>query len=244
MSTQTTGNTKVAEEVDVGIIGVKRTKLRMDRTASLLNPSGRKKIVKRAKDGKWLAGIGGGGGNPYVKSINHYKALIGAAVSDEDVVAIVQAMVERGKAGDIAAAREIFDRLVGRPKQEVAIESTTTSPQEAEQQMRMMLQGDDELRLHVTQMMGSQLVDRITVAKEVACTSANVGGGGGPQSDARYDTISPHNSTAQNEALTNINPSSTLRAASRKSNKKRAASGNSRKGVRKARVMDALKGDG
>ncbi|MBL8763139.1 MAG: hypothetical protein JNM07_02585 [Phycisphaerae bacterium] len=37
------------------------------------------------------------------------------AASQDDVCAIMQALIKRARAGDVQAAREVFDRLFGRP---------------------------------------------------------------------------------------------------------------------------------
>jgi hypothetical protein len=36
-------------------------------------------------------------------------------VTPEDMAAVARALVERAKAGDVAAARELLDRIIGRP---------------------------------------------------------------------------------------------------------------------------------
>jgi len=42
------------------------------------------------------------------------EALLGA-VTPDDLAAIVHALVARAKSGDVAAAREVLDRCLGRP---------------------------------------------------------------------------------------------------------------------------------
>ena len=52
------------------------------------------------------------------------KALINA-ISDKDITAIVEQLAKEAKNGNIAAAREIFDRIWGKAPQEVDIGENT-----------------------------------------------------------------------------------------------------------------------
>ena len=69
------------------------------------------------RDAKGRFGVGnpGGPGNPYAKQVGRIRSLILETVTEEDLRAIVAGLVDRAKAGDMAAARELFNRLVGRP---------------------------------------------------------------------------------------------------------------------------------
>ncbi len=62
-----------------------------------------------------------GKGNPHAKRVQEVRSALMSAVTDEDVKAIVAKMVERAKNGDVAAAKEVLDRLVGRPASPVVI---------------------------------------------------------------------------------------------------------------------------
>lgn len=74
--------------------------------------------------GRFVAGNPGGPGNPYVRRVAEIRAALLDAVSLDDLRAVVVAVVEKAKAGDVAAAREIFDRLMGKPTQDVRQEIT------------------------------------------------------------------------------------------------------------------------
>ena len=74
---------------------------------------------KRKANGRFAKGNPGGPGNPYARRVAQLRAVIADAVTDEDLLAIVGALVERAKKGDVAAARELFNRLVGRPPEAV-----------------------------------------------------------------------------------------------------------------------------
>ncbi|HEX8914997.1 MAG TPA: hypothetical protein VF796_21770 [Humisphaera sp.] len=81
----------------------------------------------RGAGGRFAAGNPGGPGNPFAKRAAAMKAAMKAAmydaVTDEDVAAIVRGLVGRARAGDTAAAKEVLDRVLGRPLQGVALDA-------------------------------------------------------------------------------------------------------------------------
>ena len=71
----------------------------------------------RGDKGRFAEGNAGGPGNPHAKRANQIRTLFYETVSDDDVRKIIRKMTDDAKAGDDAARREIFDRLLGRPHQ-------------------------------------------------------------------------------------------------------------------------------
>ncbi|QNN24084.1 hypothetical protein HED60_18015 [Planctomycetales bacterium ZRK34] len=71
----------------------------------------------RDASGRFTRGNPGGPGNPYIRQVAALRAAVLEAVDAESLAAIVHALVEKAKAGDVVAAREIFDRCLGKPKQ-------------------------------------------------------------------------------------------------------------------------------
>jgi hypothetical protein len=69
----------------------------------------------RTPSGRFAKGNPGGPGNPHAASVAKLRAAILRAVTPEDVEAIVRAMIQRAKGGDMAATRELFDRAMGKP---------------------------------------------------------------------------------------------------------------------------------
>lgn len=69
--------------------------------------------------GRFAPGNTGGPGNPFARRVGRLRSLILEAVSDDDLRAIVGKLVEQAKAGDLAAAREVFNRLVGKPTEAI-----------------------------------------------------------------------------------------------------------------------------
>ena len=54
-------------------------------------------------------------GNPHAKRVAELRAMIRDAVTQDDLKAVVGALIEKAKGGDVMAARELLDRLVGKP---------------------------------------------------------------------------------------------------------------------------------
>lgn len=77
--------------------------------------------VERAPDGKFLRGNRGGPGNPHNKRVYELRKVLLDAVGDDDLRAIVAALITQAKLGDTIAAREVLDRVLGKPKQSVEI---------------------------------------------------------------------------------------------------------------------------
>ena len=73
----------------------------------------------RGSDGRFSAGNRGGPGSGRGRRIREYREAIRAAASAEDVAAVVAKLVELARAGDVAASREVLDRVLGRPGQAV-----------------------------------------------------------------------------------------------------------------------------
>ena len=69
----------------------------------------------RRPDGKFAPGWKGGPGNPFAKRVGRLRAALLKAVSPADMRAIVKALVAQAKAGDVASAREVIERCLGKP---------------------------------------------------------------------------------------------------------------------------------
>lgn len=69
--------------------------------------------------GQLAAGNPGGPGNPHIKKVAALRTTLLKTVTHRDLQAIVKSLIERAKAGDVFAAREVFDRCFGKPRQGV-----------------------------------------------------------------------------------------------------------------------------
>jgi hypothetical protein len=69
----------------------------------------------RDNAGRFSTGNAGGPGNPYAKRVGQLRRALLDAVSEDDLQAVIQAMVRKATGGDVAAARILFDRCLGPP---------------------------------------------------------------------------------------------------------------------------------
>jgi len=69
----------------------------------------------RDERGRFVVGNSGGPGNPLGARISKLRTALVEAVSEDDMRAIVGALVAKAKKGDTIAARVLFDRVLGKP---------------------------------------------------------------------------------------------------------------------------------
>ena len=69
----------------------------------------------RDKKGRFTAGNCGGPGNPHSAQVSRLRSALLNAVTEDDMTAVIQALVAKAKKGDVAAARVMFDRVLGKP---------------------------------------------------------------------------------------------------------------------------------
>lgn len=81
---------------------------------SLPSPNGSNGSSGRDSGGKFTKGNAGGPGNPHAQRVSQIRSVLLDAVSDNDIKAIVKALVAQAKEGDVKAAAELFNRLIGR----------------------------------------------------------------------------------------------------------------------------------
>jgi hypothetical protein len=72
--------------------------------------------------GRFVKGWRGGPGNPLARRTADIRRTLMDTVTDDDLRQLVRTLVDKGKGGDVIAAREVLDRLVGKPKASLAIE--------------------------------------------------------------------------------------------------------------------------
>lgn len=72
--------------------------------------------------GRFAPGNPGGPGNPHSKKVNALRTALLRAVTQKDIEAIVKQLIEKAKAGDVHAAREVFDRCFGKARLSVDME--------------------------------------------------------------------------------------------------------------------------
>ena len=82
----------------------------------------------RDSHGRFCKGNRGGPGNPIPQQVSQIRRVLLSAVTEEDLVEIVQSLINKAKAGDTLAAREILDRLMGKAKVTMKIVPTPVCP--------------------------------------------------------------------------------------------------------------------
>ena len=65
--------------------------------------------------GRFSKGWKGGPGNPLGGQVARLRSALVEAVTEDDITAIAQKLVEMAKAGDVAAIREVLNRTLGKP---------------------------------------------------------------------------------------------------------------------------------
>ena len=70
--------------------------------------------MERNEHGQFVRGNPGGPGNPHAVATARNKAVLLAAVTEEDLRGIVRALIDRAVGGDVQAAKLVLDRVCGR----------------------------------------------------------------------------------------------------------------------------------
>ncbi len=67
----------------------------------------------RGTGGRFAKGNPGGPGNPHARRAAEIRSRLLAAVTDEDLEAIIRTMIDKAKAGEQWAVKELLSRLIG-----------------------------------------------------------------------------------------------------------------------------------
>ena len=79
--------------------------------------------IGRTPTGRFAVGNRGGPGNPFIRRVTKLRSALLKAVTTEDIAEVVQMLIDKAKAGDVAAARELLDRTIGKARQPVDVTS-------------------------------------------------------------------------------------------------------------------------
>ena len=66
--------------------------------------------------GRFTKGNSGGPGNPHVKSVAAWRSALARVISPADIEAVLRKLLERAKAGEPWAVRELLDRCLGKAR--------------------------------------------------------------------------------------------------------------------------------
>lgn len=78
------------------------------------SPDGDDGHDERDAAGRFTVGNRGGRGNPHARRVAEFRSAMLEAITPADVAAVVRALVVAATAGNVAAAREILERVCGR----------------------------------------------------------------------------------------------------------------------------------
>ena len=125
----------------------------------------------RDSHGRFCKGNRGGPGNPIAQQVSQIRRVLLSAVTEEDLVEIVQSLINKAKAGDTLAAREILDRLMGKAKVTMEIEPPPErTEQEIQTDLLMLLRENPDVARELAKYAG--LVPE-QVQKQLAATDVN-----------------------------------------------------------------------
>lgn len=79
-------------------------------------------MPERDANGRFVKGNSGGPGNPFAARIGKLRSVLIDAVTEEDMRETIRAVVEAARGGDLAAAKLLFDRVLGPPVEADLIE--------------------------------------------------------------------------------------------------------------------------
>jgi len=71
--------------------------------------------IGRDESGRFTLGNAGGPGNPFAKRVAALRAALLSAITPTDIKVIIKKLIKQARGGDLAAAKEVLDRAVGRP---------------------------------------------------------------------------------------------------------------------------------
>ena len=96
----------------------------------------------RDASGRFVAGNPGGPGNPHARQVGQLRSALIEAVTDKDIERIFATLVRRAIEGDVRAAKEVLDRVLGRPQEAVVqlhahVDEVQFSPRAQERLDRM-----------------------------------------------------------------------------------------------------------
>jgi hypothetical protein len=101
--------------------------------------------VGRDAHGRFARGNTGGPGNPFARRVAGLRRALLEAVSEEDLQAIARALVARAREGDTAAAKLLFQYVLGKPAE--AVDPDTLDLKEWQLYQQRPVAGEELLRV-------------------------------------------------------------------------------------------------
>ena len=87
----------------------------------------------RGEGGRFSKGNHGGPGNPYAQCVARLRRALFDSIRPDDLAEVVGALLKSAKEGDVAAAKELLQRLLGPPESVDLIERLDALEQKLEE---------------------------------------------------------------------------------------------------------------
>ncbi len=100
----------------------------------------------RGPNGRFAKGNLGGPGNPHASRTARLRAMLLDNVTDDDFKTVVAKLVAMAKGGDLAAIRELLDRMMGKPKATIELERAEFDEAELDREIENALEQLADLR--------------------------------------------------------------------------------------------------
>jgi hypothetical protein len=79
---------------------------------------------ERDDKGRFAPGNAGGPGNPFAAKTAQLRSALMDAVTDDDIQAVAQTLIQEARSGNVQAGRELLDRTLGKAHQTKTTELT------------------------------------------------------------------------------------------------------------------------
>lgn len=89
-------------------------------------------------NGRFVAGNTFGHGNPHAMQVAKLRSALLDVVTEGDVKAIIQTLIDKAKSGDLAAAKLLLDRCLGKPTVDQPLPSPRQRPLTPEDRRRRL----------------------------------------------------------------------------------------------------------
>ncbi len=119
-------------------------------------------MADRDKNGFFAKGNKIGRGNPFIKQVNDFRAAIIECTTREQIQELIGVLYAKGMSGDVKAAKEYLDRVIGPPKQDIGVTGENGGPiqvQAVRSDMQRLLQNPQ--LFEQTQKLLAQLSDAV-----------------------------------------------------------------------------------
>ena len=86
--------------------------------------NGNSELETRNDRGRFLPGNPGGPGNPHAAAVGAWRAVMVNTIAADDVRQVIGVLIDKAKAGEPWAVKELLDRCLGRAQQKMELEAT------------------------------------------------------------------------------------------------------------------------